>query len=100
MYVCVFVCVQEAALQIDVDFWISVCCRFEVSEQLISLVNILNFLLQLPDDKDDNGESRDDGSGISSHQRSEGMMTAGSSSRCSHRKQMFLPAQSPLILCK
>lgn len=65
---CVCLCVQEAALQIDVDFWISVCCHFGVSKQLVSLVNILNFLLQLPDDKDDNGEFRDDGSDISSHQ--------------------------------
>lgn len=65
---CMCVCVQEVALQTDVDLWISVCCHFEVSEQLVSLVNILNFLLQLPDDKDDNGESHDDRSGISSHQ--------------------------------
>lgn len=55
MRVCV--CVQEAALQTDMDFWISVCCHFEVNEQLASLVNILNFLLQLPDDKDDSGKT-------------------------------------------
>lgn len=35
------------------DFWRSLCCQFEVNEQLTSLINILNFLLQLPDDKDD-----------------------------------------------
>lgn len=39
------------------DFWISLCCQFEVNEQLTSLINILNFLLQLPDDKDD-GETK------------------------------------------
>lgn len=39
------------------DFWISVSCHFEVNEQLTSLVSILNFLLQLPDDKDDNSET-------------------------------------------
>lgn len=48
---------KEAALQTDMDFWISVCCHFEVNEQLASLVNILNFLLQLPDDKDDSAAS-------------------------------------------
>ena len=35
------------------DFWISVCGQFEVSEQLSTLISILKFLLQLPDDKDD-----------------------------------------------
>uniref|UniRef100_A0A8D3DWG2 HEAT repeat-containing protein 1 n=1 Tax=Scophthalmus maximus TaxID=52904 RepID=A0A8D3DWG2_SCOMX len=36
---------------VDVDFWISVCCQFDVSDQLVSLVHILNFLQQLPHDK-------------------------------------------------
>ncbi|GLD57809.1 HEAT repeat-containing protein 1 [Lates japonicus] len=44
---------KDAALERDVDFWISLCCQFEVTDQLTSLINILNFLLQLPDDKDD-----------------------------------------------
>ncbi|CAK6982589.1 HEAT repeat-containing protein 1 [Scomber scombrus] len=44
---------KDAALEPDVDFWISVCGQFEVSEQLSTLISILNFLLQLPDDKDD-----------------------------------------------
>lgn len=44
---------KDAALEKDVDFWISLCCEFNVSDQLTSLINILNFLLQLPDDKDD-----------------------------------------------
>lgn len=35
------------------DFWISLSCQFDVSDQLTSIINILNFLLQLPDDKDD-----------------------------------------------
>ncbi|XP_026170562.1 HEAT repeat-containing protein 1 isoform X2 [Mastacembelus armatus] len=44
---------KDAALERDVDFWISLCCQFEVADQLTSLINILSFLLQLPDDKDD-----------------------------------------------
>uniref|UniRef100_A0A7N6BI18 HEAT repeat-containing protein 1 n=1 Tax=Anabas testudineus TaxID=64144 RepID=A0A7N6BI18_ANATE len=44
---------KDAALERDVDFWISLCCQFEVNDQLTSLINILNFLLQLPDDKND-----------------------------------------------
>ncbi|XP_033969561.1 HEAT repeat-containing protein 1 isoform X2 [Trematomus bernacchii] len=44
---------KKAALENDVEFWISLCCRFDVSDQLTSLINILNFLLELPEDKDD-----------------------------------------------
>ncbi|XP_077406288.1 HEAT repeat-containing protein 1 isoform X2 [Vanacampus margaritifer] len=44
---------KEATLERDMDFWISVCCQFEVAEQLTSLINILNFLIKLPDDKED-----------------------------------------------
>ncbi|KAF3704004.1 HEAT repeat-containing protein 1 Protein BAP28 [Channa argus] len=44
---------KDAALERDVDFWISLCCQFEVNDQLTSLIDILNFLLQLPNDKDD-----------------------------------------------
>ncbi|XP_039991801.1 HEAT repeat-containing protein 1 [Xiphias gladius] len=44
---------KDAALERDVDFWISLCCQFEVTDQLTSLISILNFLHQLPDNKDD-----------------------------------------------
>lgn len=45
-------------LERDVDFWISLCCQFDISDQLTSLINILNFLLQLPDDKEDGKTKR------------------------------------------
>ncbi|XP_029695501.1 HEAT repeat-containing protein 1 [Takifugu rubripes] len=44
---------KDAALEKDVDFWISLCSQFEVGEQLASLNHILGFLLQLPEDKDE-----------------------------------------------
>ncbi|XP_034413872.1 HEAT repeat-containing protein 1 isoform X5 [Cyclopterus lumpus] len=44
---------KDAALERDVDFWVSLCCEFKVSEQLSSLISILLFLLKLPDDKHD-----------------------------------------------
>lgn len=47
------VCLQDAALERDVDFWVSLCCEFTASEQLSSLVSLLLFLLKLPDDKQD-----------------------------------------------
>ncbi|CAJ1081349.1 HEAT repeat-containing protein 1 isoform X2 [Xyrichtys novacula] len=49
---------KDAALDTDVDFWISLCCQFEVSDQLTSIINILSFLLQLPDDKDEAQQKR------------------------------------------
>ncbi|XP_070846670.1 HEAT repeat-containing protein 1 [Chaetodon trifascialis] len=52
---------KDAALDRDVDFWICLCCQFQVSDQLTSLINILNFLLQLPDDKDDAAVKRSAG---------------------------------------
>ncbi|KAM6951021.1 HEAT repeat-containing protein 1 [Aplochiton taeniatus] len=44
---------KDAALERDVDFWISVCCEFEVSDQLTSFIKILQYLMQLPQDKED-----------------------------------------------
>uniref|UniRef100_I3KSE2 HEAT repeat-containing protein 1 n=1 Tax=Oreochromis niloticus TaxID=8128 RepID=I3KSE2_ORENI len=51
---------KDAALERDVDFWISLCCQFDISDQLTSLINILNFLLQLPDDKDDRAKKTEE----------------------------------------
>uniref|UniRef100_H3BVV8 HEAT repeat-containing protein 1 n=1 Tax=Tetraodon nigroviridis TaxID=99883 RepID=H3BVV8_TETNG len=44
---------KDAAVEKDVDFWISLCSQFKVGEQLASLNHILGFLLQLPEDKDE-----------------------------------------------
>ncbi|XP_077595114.1 HEAT repeat-containing protein 1 [Stigmatopora nigra] len=44
---------KEAVLERDMDFWIKVCCQFEVADQITALINILNFLMKLPDDKED-----------------------------------------------
>ena len=35
------------------DFWISICCEFEVNDQLASLINILKYLKALPQDKEE-----------------------------------------------
>ena len=44
---------QEVALEMDVEFWTSLCCTFEVSEQLTSVIHILQYLMGLPQDKED-----------------------------------------------
>ncbi|XP_013878794.1 HEAT repeat-containing protein 1 [Austrofundulus limnaeus] len=43
---------KDAALEQDMDFWVTLCCQFEVGDQLTSLINILHFLLQLQVDGD------------------------------------------------
>uniref|UniRef100_A0A8C4TAF2 HEAT repeat-containing protein 1 n=1 Tax=Erpetoichthys calabaricus TaxID=27687 RepID=A0A8C4TAF2_ERPCA len=50
---------KDAALERDVEFWISLCSDFEVQEQLISVIKILQYLPSLPDDKEEgNGKTR------------------------------------------
>ncbi|KAM4623532.1 HEAT repeat-containing protein 1 [Polymixia lowei] len=44
---------KEAALEADLEFWVSLCCTFEVSDQLTSFIKILQYLMQLPQDKDE-----------------------------------------------
>ncbi|XP_043109963.1 HEAT repeat-containing protein 1 isoform X3 [Puntigrus tetrazona] len=44
---------KEAVVERDQEFWISVCCDFEVKEQLTSMIRILQFLMTLPQDKED-----------------------------------------------
>lgn len=39
-------------LEADTEFWISVCCEFSVQEQIQSLMNILQYLLRLPEEKE------------------------------------------------
>lgn len=51
--VCVLPCSQDTVLERDVEFWISVCCEFEVSDQLTSLIRVLQYLMLLPQDKED-----------------------------------------------
>ncbi|XP_066552649.1 HEAT repeat-containing protein 1 [Amia ocellicauda] len=44
---------KDAVLERDVEFWISICCEFEVQDQLASLVKVLKYLTTLPEDKDE-----------------------------------------------
>uniref|UniRef100_A0A3Q3M1A5 HEAT repeat-containing protein 1 n=1 Tax=Mastacembelus armatus TaxID=205130 RepID=A0A3Q3M1A5_9TELE len=47
---------KDAALERDVDFWISLCCQFEVADQLTSLINILSFLLKKAEEEEEKVE--------------------------------------------
>lgn len=63
--VCVCVCDQDGALDQNVDFWISLCGQFEVSDIITTVINILKFQQKLPHDKDD-GETTGPGPSLSS----------------------------------
>lgn len=43
---------QDAILEADTEFWISVCCEFSVQHQIQSLMNILQYLIKLPEEKE------------------------------------------------
>lgn len=45
---------QDTVLETDTEFWISVCCEFNVKQQLQSLIAILQYLAKLPANKEGN----------------------------------------------
>ncbi|XP_004620418.2 HEAT repeat-containing protein 1 [Sorex araneus] len=44
---------KDATLEADTEFWISVCCEFSVQHQIQSLMNILQYLMKLPEEKEE-----------------------------------------------
>ncbi|TRY66425.1 hypothetical protein DNTS_028326 [Danionella cerebrum] len=44
---------KDAAVEKDQEFWIRMCCEFEVKEQLTSIIRILQYLMTLPQDKEE-----------------------------------------------
>uniref|UniRef100_A0A2R9BJZ2 HEAT repeat-containing protein 1 n=1 Tax=Pan paniscus TaxID=9597 RepID=A0A2R9BJZ2_PANPA len=44
---------KDAILEADTEFWFSVCCEFSVQHQIQSLMNILQYLLKLPEEKEE-----------------------------------------------
>ncbi|XP_019797063.2 HEAT repeat-containing protein 1 isoform X2 [Tursiops truncatus] len=44
---------KDAVLEADTEFWISVCCEFTVQHQIQSLMNILEYLMKLPEEKEE-----------------------------------------------
>lgn len=49
---------KESVMERDQDFWISVCCEFEVKEQLTSLIRVLQYLMILPQDSEEVPEKK------------------------------------------
>ncbi|MBZ3881669.1 HEAT repeat-containing protein 1 [Sciurus carolinensis] len=44
---------KDAVLEADTEFWISVCCEFSVQHQVQSLMSILQYLVKLPEEKEE-----------------------------------------------
>ncbi|NWI16941.1 HEAT1 protein, partial [Crypturellus soui] len=44
---------KDAVLEADTEFWISICCEFNVQSQLQSMMKIIQYLTKLPENKED-----------------------------------------------
>ncbi|KAG9461992.1 hypothetical protein GDO78_015181, partial [Eleutherodactylus coqui] len=49
---------KDTVLERDTEFWVSVCCEFNVQNQLESLISLLIFLSKLPENKEDDPEQK------------------------------------------
>ncbi|XP_041341384.1 HEAT repeat-containing protein 1 isoform X1 [Pyrgilauda ruficollis] len=44
---------KDAVLESDTEFWISICCEFSVRSQFQSVMKIIQYLTELPENKED-----------------------------------------------
>ncbi|XP_010210246.1 PREDICTED: HEAT repeat-containing protein 1 [Tinamus guttatus] len=44
---------KDAVLEADTEFWISICCEFNVQSQFQSMMKIIQYLTKLPENKED-----------------------------------------------
>uniref|UniRef100_A0A8C3P4L5 HEAT repeat-containing protein 1 n=1 Tax=Cyanoderma ruficeps TaxID=181631 RepID=A0A8C3P4L5_9PASS len=45
---------KDAVLEADTEFWISICCEFNVRSQFQSMMKIIQYLTELPENKEGN----------------------------------------------
>lgn len=45
---------QDAVLEADTEFWISICCEFNIHSQFQSMMKIIHYLTELPENKEGN----------------------------------------------
>uniref|UniRef100_A0A8C3P1E3 HEAT repeat-containing protein 1 n=1 Tax=Cyanoderma ruficeps TaxID=181631 RepID=A0A8C3P1E3_9PASS len=46
---------KDAVLEADTEFWISICCEFNVRSQFQSMMKIIQYLTELPENKEGGG---------------------------------------------
>ncbi|NXD79776.1 HEAT1 protein, partial [Halcyon senegalensis] len=49
---------KDAVLEADTEFWISICCEFNVRSQFQSMLKVIQYLTELPENKEDDPESK------------------------------------------
>ncbi|NXE89574.1 HEAT1 protein, partial [Menura novaehollandiae] len=49
---------KDAVLEADTEFWISICCEFNVHSQFQSVMKIIQYLTELPENKEDDPEPK------------------------------------------
>uniref|UniRef100_A0A672UAV3 HEAT repeat-containing protein 1 n=1 Tax=Strigops habroptila TaxID=2489341 RepID=A0A672UAV3_STRHB len=52
---------KDAVLEADTAFWISICCEFNVQTQFQSMMKIIQYLTELPENKEGNHKTESDG---------------------------------------
>uniref|UniRef100_A0A8B9TSS4 HEAT repeat-containing protein 1 n=1 Tax=Anas platyrhynchos TaxID=8839 RepID=A0A8B9TSS4_ANAPL len=45
---------KDAVLEADTEFWISICCEFNIHSQFQSMMKIIHYLTELPENKEGN----------------------------------------------
>ncbi|NXI50733.1 HEAT1 protein, partial [Chloroceryle aenea] len=49
---------KDAVLEADTEFWISICCEFSVHSQFQSIMKVIQYLTELPENKEDDPGSK------------------------------------------
>uniref|UniRef100_A0A8C3TWI2 HEAT repeat-containing protein 1 n=1 Tax=Catharus ustulatus TaxID=91951 RepID=A0A8C3TWI2_CATUS len=54
---------KDAVLEADTEFWISICCEFNVRSQFQSVMKIIQYLTELPENKEGNHKTEPENDG-------------------------------------
>uniref|UniRef100_A0A8B9EGV4 HEAT repeat-containing protein 1 n=1 Tax=Anser cygnoides TaxID=8845 RepID=A0A8B9EGV4_ANSCY len=49
---------KDAVLEADTEFWISICCEFNIHSQFQSMMKIIHYLTELPENKEGNCKTK------------------------------------------
>uniref|UniRef100_A0A8C0HS52 HEAT repeat-containing protein 1 n=1 Tax=Buteo japonicus TaxID=224669 RepID=A0A8C0HS52_9AVES len=65
---------KDAVLEADTEFWISICCEFNVHSQFQSMMKIIQYLTELPENKEGNHKTEPASACKPSYYKGQGIM--------------------------
>lgn len=65
---------QDAVLEADTEFWISICCEFNVQSQFQSMMKIIQYLTELPENKEGKRKTEPASACEPSYRKGQGVM--------------------------